>query len=147
MASKFITNEGKQKLLRLGFLGDNNDSAFNYVALGLEGSTASQTGDRNHFIEATQDGYERAELVEEKNQSIDGSSTSGPSIIVSAVFDKTNFNPSADEYVTEIAIVDHDIDSGTNDIFFAFASVPKINKSHNVSLKYTIVLELKDIED
>lgn len=144
--TKYITDKGKKKLLRLGFLSNTGERGFNFLALGTDGSNASETGNKEDFIEPTGNGYKRVELVEESNTSTNDFDTQNASIMLSGIFEKENFNPSSNGYINEIGIVDKEyIDD--QDTFFAFSSIPRIDKSHNVSLKYTIILEIKDAQD
>lgn len=136
MGDKYITEEGKEQLLRLGFLNDNNSNNFNFLALGVTGSTGSTQG-TSGFREADGYNYERAILVEEKNEDSTGSSLS-----ISATFGDDNFNRSEGSTVTEIGIVNQK-DPSNNDKWFAFMSVPNIVKNSNISLKYTIVISIE----
>lgn len=135
MAEKYITPDGKQMLLRLGFVPDDSTSTFNYVALGV-GTSKAYDG-QSSFNEASGFNYERAKLVEE---SIDVGENA---IAVSATFDKQNYNPSEPSTISEIGIVNQSVADNTLDQFFAYAKVPEIDKSNNVSLKYTIILEIE----
>lgn len=145
--AKHITTEGKKKLLRLGFLSDTERQGFNYLALGDINSQAAITGDAGNFSEVNSNNYNRVELVEEQNTDSIEDDTDLPRITLSAIFDKYNYSPSSDGYITEIGIVDRDYPDQNNQTFFAFSTIPKIDKSHNVSLKYTIILEIKDNTD
>ena len=134
---KYITPDGKKHLLVLGFLNDDNASNFNYVALGIEDSNAAINNGKG-FQEANGYNYKRARFEKEENKIDD----TGTSISVSAIFDSTNFNPSESINISEIGIVNQDF-GNDSDTFFAYMSVPKIEKSSNVSLKYTIVITLE----
>jgi len=136
MLEKYITEEGKKHWLKLGFLTDDNSSNFNYVALGVSDSSAAINNGQG-FTEANGNDYARVQFVEE-NQ-IDNT---GTSITLSATFDSTNFNPSEPVTISEIGIVNQDI-ANNNDVFFAYMSVPTIEKSSNVSLKYTVIIGLE----
>ena len=139
MAEKYITSDGKKMLLRLGFIPSDSTSTFNYVALGVDNSNMAINDGNGTFNEASGSNYERAILKEESNIDV-----GEHAIAVSATFDKTNYNPSAESIVKEIGIVNQSINDGVvKDTFFAFAKVPEIDKSNNVSLKYTIILELE----
>lgn len=135
MAEKYITPDGKQMLLRLGFIPSDSTSSFNYVALGV-GTSNAYDGEHS-FNEASGFNYERAQLVEEN---IDVGENA---IAVSATFDKQNYNPSEASTITEIAIMNQSIADDSADMAFAYAKVPEIDKSNNVSLKYTLILEIK----
>jgi hypothetical protein len=138
MAEKYITSDGKKMLLRLGFIPNESTSTFNYVALGVNNSNMTTQDGSGVFEEASGFNYTRAPLVEES-----GIDVGEHAIAVSATFDSTNYNPSAESVIKEIGIVNQSDNSSTDDIFFAFAKVPEIDKSHNVSLKYTIILEIE----
>lgn len=133
---KYITPKGKKHLLELGFLGEDNVSNFNYIALGVDGSSAAINNGQG-FLEANGDNYQRVQLFKETTMD-----DTDQSLAVSAVFDSTNFNPSDPVNISEIGIVNQDI-SNNNDIWFAYLSVPAIAKTSNVSLKYTIILTIE----
>ena len=135
MGEKLITEDGKEQLLRLGFLNDNNTNNFNFLALGVTGSNGSTEG--GNFLEAEGYNYERAVLVEEVNDDSTGSSLS-----ISATFGDDNFNPSSGKTITEIGIVNQK-DPSNNDKWFAYMSVPNITKNSNISLKYTIIISIE----
>ena len=131
MANKLITQEGKQKLLKLGFLPNNADpNNFQYIALGGANSNAAKGGS---FQEIDGNNYQRVSVMEESVES--------QSITISAIFDDQNYNSSQGTEIREIAIVDND--TKTNDIFFAYAEVPPITKTGNISLKYTIIISIE----
>lgn len=136
MMSKYITPSGKKHLLELGFLNDDNTSNFNFVALGVSGSSAA-TSDGVGFLEANGDNYQRVQLFKETTME-----DTDESIAVSAIFDSTNFNPSQEVKIAEIGIVNQDI-ANNNDKWFAFMTVPGIDKASNVSLKYTIIITME----
>ena len=121
-------------MLRLAFSQDNG---FGYLALGGDGSNAAETGNSSNFNEIESSNYHRAPLNEEDVDE------EAQSITLSAVFDDTNVNSSAGVTINEIGIVDQPEDTGSsNQIFFAFAEIPQILKSDNISLKYTIVVSM-----
>lgn len=131
MYAKYITPNGKKQMLKLAFLsGETN--AFRYLALGGEGSSAAR-GDK--FVELSGDNYQRVALNnEEDNQS-------EQSITLSGIFEDSNLNPSNGRLVKEIGIVDSSTDK-SGQTFFAYAEVPEIYKTSNISLKYTIIISL-----
>lgn len=135
MMKKYITPAGKKYLLELGFLNDNNTSNFNFVALGINDSSASTNG--SGFLEANGDNYKRVQLSKETTIE-----DTDESLAVSAIFDSTNFNPSQQVKISEIGIVNQD-SANNNDKWFAFMSVPSIDKASNVSLKYTIIITME----
>ena len=132
MANKYITSAGKRKLLKLGFLSNDDRGNFNYIALGGE-SSAGATG--GTFQEVDGDNYYRQSVSLEKEEE--------QSITISAIFDENNLASSQGTEITEIGIVDHEFPAGNEDQFFAFAEVPKIKKTSNISLKYTIVITIE----
>ena len=136
MMEKYITPEGKKHLLKLGFLSEDNSSNFSFAALGI-GDSSAATNNGTHFSEANGDNYQRVRFYQETT--MDDTDTS---IAISATFDSTNFNPSEPVHVAEIGIVNQDIEND-NDTFFAYMSVPGIDKTSNVSLKYTIIITLE----
>lgn len=132
MANKLITPEGKRKLLKIGFLGNSDVGNFNYLALGGENSNASTNGT---FQEIDGNSYERQSLILQ---------TEGDqSITISAIFDENVANPSEGVEIKEIGIVDHQYPAGEEETFFAFAEVPPIKKTNNISLKYTIIISIE----
>lgn len=136
MMDKYITADGKKYLLQLGFLSDDTTSNFNFAALGVGESNASQNNGEG-FFEANGNNYHRVQLLEEQTSEDDEQSIS-----ISATFDSTNFNPSEAVTVSEIGIVNQDI-ANDNDKWFAFLKVPPIDKASNVSLKYTIIISIE----
>lgn len=138
MAEKYITSDGKKMLLRLGFIPNDSTSTFNYVALGVNNSNMAAKAGDGAFDEASGFNYARVALEEES-----GIDVGENAIAVSATFNSDNYNPSAESIIKEIGIVNQSENGGTDDVFFAFAKVPEIDKSHNVSLKYTIILEIE----
>ena len=135
---KYITSSGKEYLLKLGFLNDNNTNNFNFVALGIGDSNAA-INQGEHFNEADGYNYTRAQLKIE-----DSIETTDTSIALSATFDSTNFNPSDNDgkQISEIGIVNQDVESDSQK-WFAFLKVPQITKTSNVSLKYTIIIGIE----
>ena len=136
MMEKYITPNGNKHLLELGFLNDDNTSNFNFAALGI-GDSSAATNNGTGFNEANGDNYQRVQFAQENT--MDDTDTS---IAISATFDSTNFNPSEPVHVAEIGIVNQDIEND-NDTFFAYMSVPSIDKTSNVSLKYTVIITLE----
>ena len=136
MMEKYITPKGKKYLLELGFLNDDNTNNFNFAALGI-GKSSAAINNGTGFDEANGDNYRRVHF--EREDTMDDTDTS---IAVSATFDSTNFNPSELVRIAEIGIVNQDIENN-NDTFFAYMSVPSIDKTSNVSLKYTVIITLE----
>lgn len=136
MMNKYITAEGKKHLLELGFLSNDTTSNFNFVALGVQDSSAAINNGEG-FVEANGDNYYRVQLKQETTMEDDDQS-----LAMSAIFDSTNFNPSESIKVNEIGIVNQDI-ANDNDKWFAFMQVPPIDKAANVSLKYTIIVSIE----
>lgn len=138
MNEKYITSAGKKHLLELGFITSDNTSNFNYVALGVGDSSAAIDKTESSFTEANGNQYSREILLKEES-SLDNTDQS---LVISATFDSTNFNPSEGVKIQEIGIVNQDI-ANNNDIWFAFLKVPEIAKNSNISLKYTIVVSIE----
>lgn len=136
MMEKYITPKGKKYLLELGFINDDNTNNFNFAALGI-GDSSAAANNGTGFHEANGDNYRRVHF--EQEDTMDDTDTS---IAISATFDSTNFNPSEPVRVAEIGIVNQDIENN-NDTFFAYMSVPSIDKTSNVSLKYTVIITLE----
>ena len=133
MANKLITAEGKRKLLKLGFLSNDNTGNFNFIALGGENSTAAIDG--QNFQEIDGDNYYRSPVTLQ---------TEGDqSITISAIFDENNAASSDGVLIKEIAIVDHEYSNDKSEVFFAYAEVPPIKKTSNISLKYTVSISIE----
>ncbi len=132
MANKYITAEGKNKLLKLGFLNSGDTGSFNYIALGGTNS-AGATGGTFQEIDAENYSRQQVALDSEGQQSI----------TISAIFDENNVASSEGVEVTEIGIVDHEFYAGSDEQFFAYAEVPPISKTSNISLKYTIIISIE----
>ena len=132
MAQSLITDKGKTEVLRLAFKNDDAHGAFNYMALGGSNSTGAQ--DEN-FIEVSDASYQRVETeIEDLNDK---------TIKISGTFDETNFNISGDgELIREIALVNSSEDA-SEQIFFAYCEVPNIKKNDNITLKYSVVIEIE----
>lgn len=132
MANKLITPEGKTKMLQYS-LGGGEDGSFRYLALGDGESAAASGGD---FSEVSGSNYQRVEL------DVQQSSNDSQSITLTAIFEDSNYNPSQGGYVSEIGIVNNPEPNAQQDTFFAYAEIPEILKSDNISLKYTIVISV-----
>lgn len=136
MTNKIITDEGKKKLLKLGFLGETN--GFRYMA--LSDGTASITGNKEDFDEVSGKGnYKRVELIADD---ISGLGDASKSISISGTFEGSNYNLSDGGLVTEIGIVDSESSNASSETFFAFIQVPQIEKTDNITLKYTVIISL-----
>ncbi|MBO5476304.1 MAG: hypothetical protein J6A15_00935 [Clostridia bacterium] len=131
MAQSLITDEGKTEVLRLAFKNDTDHGAFNFMALGGNSSSGYQDG---NFNEVTDTSYHREEtdvtLLDDKQ------------IQISATFDETNLNISDGEIIKEIGLV-NSLEYSSEEIFFAYCEVPKIEKNDVISLKYTVVIEIE----
>jgi len=136
MMEKYITSSGKKYLLELGFLNNDNTNNFNFVALGV-GDSVAATNNGQGFSEANGYNYTREQFVPETT--IEETDTS---IALSATFDSTNFNPSQSVQISEIGIVNQDV-ANEADKWFAYMKVPPINKTSNVSLKYTVIITME----
>ena len=132
MANKLITPEGKTQMLRYA-LGGADEGSFKYLALGDGQSSGASNGD---FSELTDNNYRRVEFETQT------SSADSRSITLTAIFEDDNYNPSQGGYVSEIGIVNNPQRNAQQDVFFAYAEIPKILKSDNISLKYTIVISV-----
>lgn len=135
MIRGFVTDEGKKKLLKLGFLGETN--GFRYMA--LSNGKASTTGEKEDFNEIIGRGnYSRVEI---KSDEIAGLGNAEKSINITGTFEGSNYNLSEGGLISEIGIVDSKthVDSET---FFAFIKVPEIIKTDNITLKYSVVISL-----
>ena len=84
--SKYITAQGKTKLLQLGFQ-NNTSGQFRYLALGGEGSNAAVMEDAANFYEISGENYQRVPLEQEGSANNDTQS-----ITLSAIFEDTNYN-------------------------------------------------------
>ena len=131
MAQSLITDEVKTEVLRLAFKNDTDHGAFNFMALGGNSSSGYQDG---NFNEVTDTSYHREEtdvtLLDDKQ------------IQISATFDETNLNISDGEIIKEIGLV-NSLEYSSEEIFFAYCEVPKIEKNDVISLKYTVVIEIE----
>ena len=126
MTSKFITDEGKKKLLKLGFLGETN--GFRYMALST--GTAAITGEKENFDEVIGRGnYERVQI---KSDEINGVGNIEKSINITGTFEGSNYNLSdgGSLPISEIGIVDTEKNTDSQ-TFFAFIQVPEIKKTDN----------------
>lgn len=132
MAKTVITDKGKTEVLRLAFSSEDSYGAFKYMALGGNNSSGSQQD--GIFVEVTDSSYNRVEVQQD--------SLDDKSIVISAIFDETNLNSSQGETITEIGLV-NSIDYSDQEVFFAYCAVPNIVKDDNISLKYTVVIEIE----
>ena len=134
MTKKFITDEGKKKLLKLGFLGEPN--GFRYMA--LSNGSAAVSEDKTKFNEVTRQGnYERVEILSDETSGV----ALEKGINITGVFEGSNYNLSEGGTITEIGIVDTQKQSST-ETFFAFIQVPEIIKDDNITLKYSVIISL-----
>lgn len=132
MANKAITQEGKTKILELILNGDNG---FCYLALGDGNSNAAAEGISEKFSEISGNDYHRVKT------NMESSDTQTATVTVSAIFEDDNYTPSQGGEVSEIALVDS-YEKSSNNTFLAFAEIPPILKTSNISLKYTIVFSI-----
>ncbi len=131
---KYITPEGKTKLLQLGFL-DNEKSVFKYLALGGESSSGAANEDALSFVEVSGDGYQRVPLNAEDLE------VNSQSITLTGIFDDTNYSVADGGVIKEIAIV-NSFQQTSEETFFVIAEVPEITKTDNISLKYSIIITI-----
>ena len=140
MSNKYITAEGKTHLLKLGFAINGDNTRFEYLALGGEDSVAAANENKGDFKEVQGSNYHRVQLHMENEPTDDEQK-----IVLSGTFDDENFTPSNDSSdsgtISEIAIV-NSYQNSNNEKYFAFAQVPEIVKNDNITLKYTIVIEI-----
>ena len=129
--NKCITNEGKDQILKIAFLNENVNP-FKYCALGYDDSSASTTGIDTDFHEFNEPQYQRVQL------NTDEPKIENNTLTVSCIFEDNN---STNGTVGEIALCD--AYDGDNTTFFAFSQVPQIEKTDNVSLKYTWVIGIE----
>lgn len=130
----YITNEGKGLLLKRGFLTDGGQP-FNYLALGTN-SSAVKNSDANQFNEVN-DGnsnYSRVQL-----EMSDIGTDEENVITLTGLFDNNNYTGGST--INEIAIV-NSYDKADSEVKFAIMEVPLIAKNDNISLKYTIKIEI-----
>lgn len=131
MAKSLITDEGKTEVLRLAFQGKDAHSAFDYIALGGNGSTGAQNGEFKEIQDAS---YYRVHT--------DVEALTEKAIKISAIFDETNLNPSDGTLIKEIGIVNSS-EHANEEKFFAYCEVPDIEKTDNISLKYSVIIEIE----
>lgn len=135
MTKTFITDEGKRKLLKLGFLGETN--CFKYMA--LSNGNAAVTQDKTGFNEVINRGnYTRVQI---QSDEVAGLADNNRSICITGVFEGSNYNLSDGGLITEIAIVDTESHNDA-ETFFAFIQVPEIIKTDNITLKYSVIISL-----
>ncbi len=131
---KYITPEGKTKLLQLAFL-DNDKSVFKYLALGGESSSGASNEDALSFVEVSGDGYQRVPLNAEDLE------VNSQSITLTGIFDDTNYSVADGGIIKEIAIV-NSFQQTSEETLFVIAEVPEITKTDNISLKYSIIVTI-----
>lgn len=135
MGNKLITDKGKTELLRLGFVSEEAGGAFQYMALGGNSSEGAQGG---QFAEVSGSGYERVKTVLDETTELNEQKE----IIISGTFTETNYAPTDDSgAITEIGLCNSEV-STNNEIFFMYSEVPKINKTGDISLKYTVIISI-----
>lgn len=129
----FITEEGKGYLLKRGFVTDGGEP-FNYLALGsVSAGVANQDADK--FVEVADDtSYHRVKL-----ESSDASTDISNVITLTGIFDNTNYTNGGN--INEIAII-NSYEPTSEEVKFAIMEVPLIAKNDNISLKYTIKIEM-----
>lgn len=131
--NKRITSEGKDKVLKLAFV-DQNDNPFVYCALGIkDGELAASTGDVSDFQEFSGESYHREKITLDKIEN--------NTLYASCIFEDNNYSNMTNAVIGEIGLCDsYDSD---NSIFFAFSEVPEIKKTSDVSLKYTWIISIE----
>ncbi len=144
---KFITEEGKQEVLKIAFGGyTEGTNTFNFLALGTGlGGLASQSGDKKDFIELQDSSYSRVNATSTESDNVvtfgnDGTAT------ISFTIDENNYNvDSESSIIKEIALCnsrDGNIQNGECTVF-AFCEVPPIQKTGSISLKYTLKISIE----
>lgn len=141
---KFITEEGKNEVLKIAFSDSGNDNTFRYLALGTNSGTAAETGLKENFVELDRsENYRRVGVstdTEENTIVFDNNGTATISFIVS----EDNYTGSG-AVIKEIALcndAEADITSEQCKVF-AFCEVPEIEKTSNISLKYTLRISIE----
>lgn len=131
MSNKLITDAGKTELLRLGFKAQEAGGAFSFLALGGDSSTGAQG---QKFAEVSGDNYERVETTVD--------SLEDKTITISGTFEETNYAPTdGSGTIKEIGLCNSDTNDN-EEIFFMYAEVPKIVKTGDISLQYTIIISI-----
>lgn len=138
--SKFITEEGKQEILRIAFAPNSGQNGFKYLALGKAGSSAASEGDKEKFDELKGSEYHRISVNDSVTPEPDGT------ITLDFIVEEDNYNGEG-VIISEIALCDSgdtndDIPSGKSTVF-AFCQVPEIEKTGNISLKYTLKISIE----
>jgi len=138
--SKFITEEGKQEILRIAFAPDSGQNGFKYLALGKAGSSASKDEKKESFDELKGSEYHRISVQDDVTVESDGT------ITLPFIVEESNYNGEG-VTISEIALCDSgdsndDIPSGKSTVF-AFCQVPEIKKTGNISLKYTLKISIE----
>ena len=142
---KIITKEGKNEVLKIAFSNTDNENTFRYLALGTSDGKASQTGLKEDFVEVNRaDNYHRVGLSSESEENtieFDGNGTA----TISFVVNENNYT-GAGVTIQEIALcndVEADINADSACKVFAFCEVPPIEKTSNISLKYTLKISIE----
>lgn len=135
MANKIITDTGKTELLRLAFKSEER-GAFNYLALGGEGSGAAQG---KPFVEVSGSNYERVQTEIDNTEEL----YDQKQIIISGTFDETNYAPDNGGRIKEIGLCNSERKNEQDETFFMYSEVPEIDKTGDISLKYTIIISIE----
>lgn len=140
--NKYITEEGKNEVLKIAFSSEMGENTFRYLALGTNngGSLASQTGNKTDFIEISGNGYQRISI---DNNTVDFDNNG--SATLSFTVDEDNYNTTDGIEIREIALC-NDFENEISDDMckvFAFCEVPAIEKTGNISLKYTLKINIE----
>lgn len=142
---KYITKEGKNKVLQIAFSNQEDINTFKFLALGEDtgGNLASETGNTSDFHEVSGDGYYRIGSkpeIEEHTVEFDNNG----SVTISFIVDEQNYSGEG-VTIREIALCDaaNTDETLANSTVFAFCEVPPIQKTGNVSLKYTIKISIE----
>lgn len=144
---QIITERGAQKLLRIGFI-ENDDiistlNRFAFMALGEGGDEEYEDGNSELHSELTNDSYGRIPLEFPNDLNTDTQR-----IVMQAIIDEGNVEEN--QNINEIGIVDSgaqtiDPQEGEipEEIFFCLINVPEIEKTAELALQYTVIIEIK----
>ena len=120
---KKVTPEGKTEVLRLAFSDSEERIPFCYFALGT-GNGADSNGEWEEVISSN---YHRAKATLNVNQ------------YYSSTY---NYDESTPVEITEIALC-QESERKNGETIFAYCNVPPIEKTGNISLKYTMIISIE----
>ena len=128
---KKVTPEGKTEVLRLAFSDSEERIPFCYFALGT-GNGADSNGEWEEVISSN---YHRAKAITNFNGNTQ-------QVEMSCVFDENNYDESTPVEITEIALC-QESERKNGETIFAYCNVPPIEKTGNISLKYTMIISIE----